>query len=328
MMIPSEWIKQAAKRIKPHIRKTPLTHDKVENLYLKWENHQVTGSFKVRGALNKVLTLKPEEVKHGLVTASAGNHGQGVALAGNLVGATVTIFCSENAVLTKVHAMEALGANVKFIKGGYAQAEIAGKHFAFDNQSCWISPYNDELIIAGQATLGMEILEDLSDNIAPLWCVPVGGGGLIAGIGVFLQSTHLKGRLIGVQSDASPFFHSIYYYGKQEGVVEKHSLADGLAGSVDTESITIPLIKHCVDGFVLVSESEIRAAIRYAWLKYGEIIEGSAAVALAAVLTKKISSRPVVVVLTGGNIQPEIHADIIGKDFSQKKTIDPSSCGN
>jgi len=317
-MIPYEWVTQSAGRIRPHIRITPITHDKDENLYLKWENHQVTGSFKVRGALNKILTLDPKVLNKGLVAASAGNHGQGVALAGNMVGANVTIFCSENAVPTKVNAMKSLGANVKMIRGGYAEAETAGKKYTQYHQACWVSPYNDEQVIAGQATLGLEILDNLPVKTDAVWCVPVGGGGLISGIGIALRYNHPNSKLIGVQSAASPFFYSIFHHSTQKNVIEGPSLADGLAGSVDSESITIPLIKELVDDIILVSETEIRNAIHYAWTKYEEMIEGSAAVSLAAVLTGKIKKRPVVVILSGGNIQPELHAEIVGNVINQE----------
>lgn len=327
-MINSDLIEQSVIRIKPHIQNTPLTYDPVENIYYKWENHQVTGSFKVRGAFNKILTLQPNELNRDLVAASAGNHGQGVALAGNLLGSSVTIFCSEKAVPAKVQAMKDLGAQVNFIKGGYAQAEDAGKQFAIDTQSIWISPYNDKLVIAGQATLGVEILEDLPPNTEANWYVPVGGGGLIAGIGTALQTKHIKAKLIGVQSEASPFFHSIFHYDTQDNAIEKSSLADGLTGCVDTQSITIPLVKHFVDDFVLVSESEIRSAIKYAWLQYGEIIEGSAAAPLAAVLSGKMNFRPAVIILTGGNIQPELHADIVGEDTHPEISKDDLSSTN
>lgn len=317
-MIPYEWVTQSARRIRPHIRNTPITHDKDENLFLKWENHQVTGSFKVRGALNRILTLDPKVLNKGLVAASAGNHGQGVALAGNMVGANVTIFCSENAVPLKVNAMKSLGANVKMIRGGYAEAETAGIKYAQYHQACWISPYNDKQVIAGQATLGLEILDNLPGITDAVWCVPVGGGGLISGIGIALKYDHPNSKLVGVQSEASPFFYSIFHHGTQKNVVEEPSLADGLAGSVDSESITISLIKEFVDDIILVSETEIRNAIHYAWTKYREKIEGSAAVSLAAVLTGKIKKRPVLVVLSGGNIQPELHAEIVRKVINQE----------
>lgn len=311
-MIPVDWITQATERIAPHILITPLTYDSQNDLYLKWENQQVTGSFKVRGALNKVLGLQKWERQRGLVTASAGNHGQGVAVAGQLVNTKVIVFASEHATRAKVKAMEALKAEVRLVPGGYREAEQAGLQFAAASGATWASPYNDGQVIAGQGTLGLEILHQLMDARPSTWVVPAGGGGLVAGIGAAIRESSTKNiRLAAVSSEASPFLHALYYTGSQEAVEELPSLADGLAGPVEPGSVTIPLAKKYIDDFFLVSEAEIRRAIVFAWQRYGERIEGSAATALAAVLYGKIPARPAIVLLTGGNIQPEIHRRII-----------------
>jgi len=330
-MIPYTWLEEAVERIAPHIRVTPLSYDPNNDLFLKWENHQVTGSFKARGALNKVLGLQAWEAARGLVAASAGNHGQGVALAAQLVGAQAAIFVSEHAVPAKVEAMRALGAEVRLVAGGYGEAEQAGIAFAKEHNAIWISPYNDGQVIAGQGTLGMELLQELANLPDATWVVPVGGGGLIAGMGAAIQAffptpsaaadpagepeeipaRNRKPRLVGAQSTASPFMHALFTGGDQSGVVELDSLADGLAGPVEVNSLTIPLVRRLVDEIVLVEEEEIRRAIAYAWNRYRERIEGSAAVALAAVLEGRVSARPAVVVLTGGNIQPEVHQALL-----------------
>ena len=311
-MIPIEWLFEAAERIAPHVLHTPLQYLPRNDIYLKLENHQVTGSFKTRGAINKVLTLQEWERKLGLVAASAGNHGQGVALAGNLVNAKATIFASEQAVPAKIEAMRALGAEVRLVRGGYGEAEEAGLAYAKENGVIWISPYNDGQVIAGQGTLGLEIGKDLPLQGATTWVVPAGGGGLVAGIGVAIQNLTPRPHLIAVQSEASSFLHSLYHKDTQADVVELDSLADGLAGPVEDGSLTIPLVKKYVDDFILVSEEEIYQAIAEAWQQYHERIEGSAAVALAAVLYGKVKKRPAVVVISGGNIQPEIHKKIVG----------------
>jgi threonine dehydratase len=310
-MIPSEWIYQASERIDPYIKKTPLTYDEKKNLFLKWENHQVTGSFKARGALNKILSLQDWELERGLVTASAGNHGQGVALAARLKAAKVIVFASEHALPIKVQAMRELGAEIHLVPGGYGEAEHAGISYAQATGATWISPYNDGLVIAGQGTIALELLKELPDASTEAWVVPAGGGGLVSGIGCVLQSVRLRPRLVAVQSEASPFLYQIYHHESQEGVVELSSLADGLAGPVEEGSVTIPIVKKYVSDIVLVSELEIRSAIKYAWNAYRERIEGSAAAALAAVLSEKIMDRPALVILTGGNITPEDHAQII-----------------
>jgi threonine dehydratase len=314
-MIPYNWINEAANRIEPHINRTPLTFDPDYKFYLKWESHQITGSFKPRGAINKVLALQPGELQNGLVAASAGNHGQGVALAGKLVSAPVKVFCSDHAVPSKIQAMQALGADVRTVPGGYREAENTGKKYARQHGATWISPYNDGYVIAGQGTIGLEVYQELPPLEESEWFVPVGGGGLISGIGVSLEKANTKIRLIGVQSVASSFFHGIYYQGTQEGIVELPSLADGLAGPVEENSISIAMVRRLVDKFTLVTEEEIRGAIAFAWERYRERIEGSAAAALAAALSEKVRIHPAVIVISGGNIQPEVHAKIISGQY-------------
>ena len=314
-MIPFEWISQADERIAPHILRTPLTYDAARNLYIKWENQQVTGSFKARGAFNKVLMLEDWEREVGIVAASAGNHGQGVALAGREVGASVEVFVSEHAVPAKVEAMRDLGAIIHEVAGGYPEAEAAGKAYAEKEGKTWVSPYNDEQIIAGQGTIGLEMMNsprvlDEGTEVSS-WFVPVSGGGLLAGIGSSLAKQARRPRLIGVQAEVAPFMHSLFYRDTQDGLPDLPSLADGLTGEVERSSVTIPLIKNLVDEIVLVSEGEITRAIAFAWYVYKEKIEGAGAVGLAAILSKKIETLPALVVVSGGNVQPEVHTKIL-----------------
>lgn len=311
-MIPYEWLEQARLRIAPHIRATPLARDPARGLYIKWENRQVTGSFKPRGALNKVLALEDWERAAGLVAVSAGNHGQGVAMAAGLTGAAVEVFVPEQAVPKKIEAIRALGAQVYLVPGGYAEAEAAGRDYAEKNRKTWVSPYNDGQVIAGQGTIGLEIAAELQEP-AEAWLVPVGGGGLIAGIGAALARSNPRPKLIGLQSEASPFTHSLFHRGTQAGVADLPTLADGLSGAVEEGSLTIPLMKEYVDDILLVSEDEIAAAIAFAWQVHGERIEGSGAVGFAAILSGRLKARPAVVVVSGGNIQPEVHARIVGQ---------------
>ncbi|HEY2980301.1 MAG TPA: pyridoxal-phosphate dependent enzyme [Anaerolineales bacterium] len=315
-MIPSEWLDQARARIEPHIRRTPLTFDARRQTYIKWENRQVTGSFKARGAFNKVLSLEPWEREAGLVAVSAGNHGQGVALAAQTSGARVEVFVPAQAVEKKVAAMRALGAEVHFVEGGYADAEIAGREYAARKEKTWISPYNDAQVIAGQGTIALEILEDLPEP-AENWIVPVGGGGLISGIGAALVSARPRPRLVGVQSQASPFAHAVFHRRPQEGLPDLPTLADGLSGALERDSVTIPLLQEFADDVLLVSEEQIAQAIAFAWYEYRETIEGSSAVTLAAILSGQVSGAPAVALITGGNIQPEVHASILSR-FSEK----------
>ena len=320
-MLPYSWLVEAAQRIAPYIQKTPLTYDEHEDLYLKWENRQVTGSFKARGAFNRVLSLEPWERQRGLVAASAGNHGQGLALAGNLVGAPVTIFASEHASKSKIAAMQSLGADVHLIPGGYGEVEQAGLDYAAQNQAVWVSGYNDAQVIAGQGTIALEALSQVPENQPLTWISPFGGGGLSAGIGCALKEPNqsTQHRLVAAQSEASAFGYMAYHQGSQDGVIELPSLADGLAGPVERGSITLPLAQNYLDDFVLVTEKEIAEAIAYAWSVYNERIEGSAAAALAAALTHKVPERPALVVISGGNIDSDLFSSLIqaGKPPSQ-----------
>lgn len=308
-MIPSEWLDQAALRIAPHIRRTLFTNDAELNVYMKWENRQVTGSFKVRGAVNKVLALEPWERKAGLVTASAGNHGQGLALAAQVTGSSATVFASDHAVHSKVEAMRTLGAWVMPVQGGYELTEKTAIEYAVEHKMTWVSAYNDAQVIAGQGTIGLEIMDNLTLTPAMTVVVPLGGGGMLSGIGAALERSAKKPRVVGVNPEASAFMHSIYYHGTQENVPDLPTLADGLTGAVEDGSLTIPLVKKYADEIVLVSEEEIARAIAFAWHRYGEKLEGSGAVGLAAVLSGKVKS-PAVVVLSGGNIQPEVHYEL------------------
>jgi threonine dehydratase len=311
-MFPYDWLIDAQKRISPHIHTTPLTHDSQRNLWLKWENRQITGSFKLRGALNKALLLEDWERQAGLVTASAGNHGQGLAYAAKLSGAPVKVFASEHAVSRKVEAMRALGADVELVPGGYEQAEATAIRYTSEHGGTFVSPYNDAGVIAGQGTVALEILAENPEAASMTWYVPVSGGGLLAGVGLALKYANPLARLVGVQAKNSAFMHSLFTLNSQENVPDLPSLADGLTGPVETGSITVPLVCQLADEIVLVEEDAIVRAVAFAWKNYGEIVEGSGAVALAAALNG--SETPgAVVILSGGNIQPEVHAEILQK---------------
>lgn len=304
-------IKEAVGRIEPHIIETPITYDSDLNLYLKWENHQCTGSFKVRGALNKLLPYECLKLENGVVTASAGNHGLGVALAAKNRGCSADVFVSEHATRAKIEALKSLGAKIHVVKGRYGEAETSAKHYANQKKAVWISAYNDPEVISGQGTLALECFKQLESFPPAAIVVPVGGGGLAAGIGLAVREIYNRSKkLIAVQSEASPFMHELFHGGSQENVQEMESLADGLAGEIESESLTVALVRQNYDDFILVSEKQVEHAINYAFKKYNEIIEGAAAVALAAVLNKKISQQPILAIITGGNIQPEVHKQI------------------
>lgn len=301
-------LEAARTRIAPHIHPTPAVFDDnlgAQGAWIKWENQQVTGSFKARGAFNKILSLTEEERSRGLIACSAGNHGQGVALAAQLTGAHVTVYVPHTAARLKIEKMRALGAEVIEYPGDYGQTEAAAIRIAKEQGKAWVSPYNDPLIIAGQGTVALEILEQCPD--ATQWLVPVGGGGLIAGI----MAGAGDRAVIAVQSEASPFLHHEYHYRDMSNALDLPSLADGLSGSVEPGSITIELI-HTVNDFLLVNEIEIAKAITYAYHKHSQVIEGSGAVGLAAIMSGKVKGDfRTMVLVSGGNIDAEKHRRII-----------------
>ncbi|MBL7163342.1 MAG: pyridoxal-phosphate dependent enzyme [Anaerolineales bacterium] len=315
-MIPYPWIDEAAHRIAPHVRATPITYDRQNDLYIKWENRQVTGSFKARGTFNKILILEDWERQAGLLAASAGNHGQGVALAAQTTNVPATIYAPEEAPTVKINAMRELGADVRLIPGGYGEAERIARKQAEESHATWVSPYNDGLVIAGQGTLALEAIQQLEayPEFAmeeSVWVVPVSGGGLVAGVGAAIKNLPNPPRLVAVQTEAEPFMHALYYQDTQDIQVEAPTIADGLSGPVEENSITIPLIREYVDEIVLVSEKEIIQAIATAWHQYGERIEAAGAVVLAAALSGVVSQRPAILVISGGNIEPKKHQEIV-----------------
>lgn len=322
-MIPDDWFGSAEQRVANYIIETPLTWDASRGLFLKWENRQVTGSFKARGALNKVLSLSEWERRKGLVAASAGNHGQGVALAARQVGAEVEVLVPRHTGPAKIEAMRRLGARVRLISGGYADAEQAARHDAQESGRTFISPYNDGQVIAGQGTLAAECLRQLRHSPSrpgriACWVMPTGGGGLLSGCGAVLSKLEQRPRVLGVQAAASPFAYSLFHYHTQNGVKDDPTLAEGLSGAIEETSLTIPMLERYADDLLLVSEDEIRRAIAFAWYVYGERLEGSAAAALAAALENRVKARPALIVITGGNIESEVHRQICAQYESEK----------
>ncbi len=304
-------IHAAHARIAPYIRRTALRSGGVKGLWLKCENRQATGSFKVRGALNCVLGLTEAEAERGVVAASAGNHGMGIAFAARLRGCRATIVVPHDAVHSKVDGIRALGAKVEQVGGGYAAAEVEGLRLAEERGAVWVSPYNDTTVIAGQGTIGIELSEDLARTEAGAGCriyVPVGGGGLVSGIGIALRSLLPAARVIGVQPANSSYLHEFFLGRDPARVVERPTLADGLAGPVEPGSITYELVGDVVDEMQLVSEGEIERAMMWA-NDAGEIVEPSAAVSLAAGLRDDRGSDRVVV-LSGGNVDAKLLAKL------------------
>ncbi len=304
-------VRMAAERIQPFVVRTPLERSLGlsalcgTEVWLKFECFQSTGSFKLRGALNALLTSPVPERQRGVVTASAGNHGIGVARAAAVLAVPATVVVPETASSTKVEALRNSGAELLLRGATYDDAESAAIGLARERGLPFISAYNDAAVVAGGGTIALEVVEDLPE--ARTLVVPAGGGGLIGGIGVAAHGLNPEVAIYGAQSTASPALHAALAAGARVTVDVLPSLADGLSGNVEAGSITLDLLKEHVREVLLVSESEIAAAMR--WLLEHEhvLVEGSAAVGVAAVLSQVFTpAEPTVIILTGRNVAAEV----------------------
>jgi threonine dehydratase len=301
-----ETVTRAALLLADYLPESPLRRERGGRAILKDEASLPTGSFKVRGALNRILSDRTGACTQGVVAASAGNHGMGVAYAARRVGAKATIVVPRAAVAVKVAGIRELGAEVVQAGGGYAVAERLGRRLAAERGAVWVSPYNDVQVIAGQGVAGLELLRQLEasgEGALDEVYVPVGGGGLVAGIGVVLRRLSPGTRVVGAQPAASPFMAVAFGGEDRRRVIERATAADGLAGDVEQGAVTIGLVRRVVDAMVLVSEAQIREAAAWAWEEAELRVEPSAAVAVAAYLAHGAGRCGVIV--SGGNADPE-----------------------
>ncbi len=304
----SRLIAQAFQRIRDHVIQTRLVFDPTYSVWLKCENEQKTGSFKWRGALSKLSLFTSGQT---IITASTGNHGLGVATAAILFGLKARIFLPLTASPKKIEKLKALGADLVHVEGDSLEAEMQGKQYAALHQLPWVSPYNDEAIIAGQGTIGLEISERLTD-IDKIY-ITVGGGGLISGIGSWIRSHHPDAEIIGCQPVNSPEMYLSILSGNVVMAPESlTTLSDGSAGPLEEDSITYPICQDIIDRFVLVTEEEIEDAIRHLYHQHHLVVEGAAGVAMAAAMkdSQKHTGETAVVVLCGGNIDHAVHERI------------------
>jgi threonine dehydratase len=308
MNIPNE-VREADERIKSHIRETYLEKSVIYSekgdarVFLKMENLQHTGSFKVRGAMNKILSLSDEELKRGVVTASTGNHGAAVAFSLSKIGASGIVFVSPKASVSKIEAIKRLGAEVREYGDDPIEAENFARKYADENNLVYVPPYNDPKIIGGQGTIGVELEKQL-DQIDAVF-VAVGGGGLIAGIGGYLKSVNPEIEIIGCSPENSNVMHQSIEMGKLVGDLPSlPTLSDGTAGGIEKDSITFELCQQFVDEYITVTEDEIRQNLIEFMDTHHQLIEGAAAVAIASYLKikEKFAGKNVVIILCGANI--------------------------
>jgi threonine dehydratase len=281
------------------------------NTYLKTENLQVTGSFKVRGAYYKISKLSEEEKAHGVIACSAGNHAQGVALAAAKNGIKSIICLPDGAPISKVEATRSYGAEICLVPGVYDDAYAEAIRLRDEKGYTFIHPFDDENVIAGQGTIGLEILNQVTD--ADVIVVPVGGGGLISGVAFAVKQLNPRVRVYGVQAEGAPSMVKSLESGEIQCLDDVHTIADGIKVKEPGEN-TFAYCSQYVDGVVTVSDDEVSSAILHLIEKQKLIAEGAGAVSVAAVMFNKIpdiKGKNVVCLVSGGNIDVTILSRVI-----------------
>ncbi len=299
----------ARRRIMSLARRTPvieaprLSESGKSKVVLKLENLQTTGSFKLRGATNKLLSLSEEERSRGVVTSSSGNHGRAVSYVAGRLGIQATICIPDTVPDNKRKAIRQLGAELVIAGATYDEASDKAVRLQEERGLTMIHPFDDPFVIAGQGTIGLELLEDFPEIDTAL--VPLSGGGLMAGIAFVLKSADPKLRTIGITMERGPAMVESLRAGKVVEIVEEPTLADALAGGLGGENIyTFEMIREFVDDTILVSEEEIAAAMAFALEEYHLVVEGGGAVGIAALMSGKARElgHNVAVVLSGSNV--------------------------
>ncbi len=293
----------AQMRLRPHLQPTPLEAAAPElgqNVWLKLENANRTHSFKIRGALNAVLSLDDDSRQRGLIAASSGNHAQGVAYAAQQVGARAQILMPEHTPQKKVAGVRRYGAEAVLFGANYDETEAEALRRAREGGLTYVSPYNDPRVVAGAGSIGLEIVEALPDVARVLVCVS--GGGLIAGVALAIKSLRPDCEVIGVNAQSAPSMYNLFYGTDLPEVWD--TLAEALSGDIEAGSITVPLCQQYVDRVVLVSEAQIAEAMRWMLGVQGWLVEGGGAVGVAALLGGVLPAdeRPTAVVVSGGNV--------------------------
>lgn len=296
----------------PLIESPQLTDYLGVPVYLKLENVQRTGAFKIRGAANKLQTLSDEERQRGVITVSSGNHGRAVAYVARELGVEAVVCMSTRVPTNKVDGIRRLGAEVVLHGGSYDEAEEYAEQLQAARGLTMVSPFDDPDVIAGQGTIGLELMEDLPDIDTVI--VPLSGGGLLSGIALALKSADDAIRTIGVSMERAPvMFHSLRV-GRPIEMEEEETLADALAGGIGLHNqYTFDMIREYVDDTLLVTEEEIAAAMAFALEEHHLVVEGGGAVALAAVLQGRVrgATGNAVIVISGGNVEIPLLLDIV-----------------
>lgn len=318
-------IQKARETIKDIINKTDLlesvklSNHANANVYLKCENLQKTGSFKVRGACNKIANLTDEEKANGVIASSAGNHAQGVALGAKMSGIKSTIVMPSTAPLAKVSATKGYGANVVLEGIVYDDAYAKAVEIQKETGATFLHPFNDKYVMAGQGTIALEIFEQLNDKVDTILC-PVGGGGLIAGIATAAKALNPNVKVIGVQTANIPSMKESFANGKVTSIINaKQSIADGIS-VLTPGDLTFDIAKDLVDEVVVIEEDEIAEAVLFLMENQKVVSEGSGAVTTAAILSGKYKpseNENVVCIISGGNIDVNVLNKIVARGLSK-----------
>lgn len=318
-MIELNKIYQAKQKIADFALKTPLSHSHFlsdicnAKIYLKNENLQRTGAYKIRGAYNKIANLSESQKKNGVIAASAGNHAQGVAISAKNFGIKSTIVMPESTPLLKVSATKNLGAEVILKGDNFDESYDFAIKYAKKNNMSFIHPFEDDLVIAGQGTVMLEMLDDINDLDAVL--VPVGGGGLISGVASAAKQINPDIKIVGVSAKGAPAMYESYKNKKIKNSKSVRTIADGIAVR-DVNAKNLDIILECVDEFVQVDDEEIAEAVLFLLEKHKIIVEGAGAASVAALLHKKMKFKKdskIAAILSGGNIDVQMLNIIIEK---------------
>ncbi len=315
-MITLHKIQEAQKRIAPFINYTPLVFSKYlsnnSKVKLKLESLQITGSFKLRGAINKLLLLSENQKQKGVIAVSTGNHGKGVAYAANILGIKSTIFMSSMVPIFRKEAIEALGAKVKIVGNNSDEADQYARELAKKENITLIHPFDDEEIIVGQGTVGLEMLEAMPNIDSVI--IPTSGGGLIGGIALAIKLQKPNVKVIATSMKRGPSMYESLKAGKPVDVKEEETLADCLGGSIGLENkYTFGICKDVIDDFILIDEPKIAEGIKFNFEKHKLVTEGAAATSIMAVKDQLSSyfGKNTICLLCGGNIDSELFGKII-----------------
>lgn len=313
----------AEQRIRAHVRETPLEPSRAlsdatgARVFLKLDNLQEIGAFKIRGAANKMLLLPRARAARGVVAASNGNHALAVATIGRRLGMPVEVFVSDHIDPLRRSRIEALGAAVRTVEGDPVLAEVAARREAERSGRSYVSPYNDLEVVEGQGTVAVEILRQLAElDVGKLDAifVAVGGGGLIGGIGLYLEAAAPDAEVVACWPENSPALYECLRAGRIIDVPEMPTLSVSTAGGIEPGAVTLELAGQVIDRSVLVTEAEILEAARRVYRADGQLIEGAAAVAVAGFIeiARDYAGKTVAIVICGGNADPELEARIKG----------------